>query len=377
MAKGLIANRTELTLLALNTKKHFKADDKVPAEFRLSSRYASVYCNTNISPLGAFLNLFSRTSYFVSRFYVRSFKERLIKELKTGEFDIIQLEGLFMGVYIDVIRAHSNARVVLRAHNIEHFIWARHILNESSLIHRIYLKLQNARLKRFELQTFGRVDAVVPITITDEAEIKKLGCRKPVFSCITGVDISHYIEKLPVPPKNNTIFYFGSMDWLPNQEAVTWFLENCWETIHAAVPAAKLIIAGRGMPLHFFHITRPNVSIVENVENGRVFYQQHQVMIVPLWSGSGLRIKIIEGMAYGKAIVSTSIGAEGIGYTNGKNILIADHREEFAAQVISLLTQPEKRRLLEENAKDYAIREFDNVKVVSGLVDFYQNLTNA
>lgn len=145
-----------------------------------------------------------------------------------------------------------------------------------------------------------------------------MGFKKPIFTCITGVDVTGYQSKLNLSEKAKTIFYFGSMDWLPNQEAATWFLNNCWDTIHKTIPEAKLIIAGRGMPLEFFHITRPNVVIVENVENGKAFFQQHQIMIVPLWSGSGLRIKIIEGMAYGKAIVSTSIGAEGIGYTNGK-----------------------------------------------------------
>ena len=377
MAKGLIANGVDLTLLTINTKKHFKPDEKVPDTFRRQSKYSSVYSNTNLSPIGGFLNLFTSRSYFVSRFYVRAFRDKLISLLQQQTFDIIQLEGLFMAVYLKDIRKHSSAKVVLRAHNIEHYIWTRHVHNESDLIRRIYLKLQNRRLKKFELEVFSKVDAIVPITSTDETEIKKLGCSKPLFSCITGVDIRQYLEKAAVQEKNNTIFYFGSMDWLPNQEAVTWFLEHCWERIHSAVPSAKLIIAGRGMPLHFFHITRPNVSIVENVENGQVFYQQHQVMIVPLWSGSGLRIKIIEGMAHGKAIVSTTIGAEGIGYTHGNNILIADNASDFSTAVIELLNSPQKRHELELNAAEYARGEFDNEKVVTKLVSFYQQICNA
>ena len=166
------------------------------------------------------------------------------------------------------------------------------------------------------------------------------------------------------------------MDWLPNQEAANWFLDNCWDTIHKAVPEAKLIVAGRGMPLEFFHITRPNVLIVENVENGKAFFQQHQVMIVPLWSGSGLRIKIIEGMAYGKAIVSTSIGAEGINFTDKKNILIADNAADFSNAVIKLLLDNSTRNQLEVNSAEFARVEFDNFKVVSRLVQFYNNLLN-
>lgn len=377
MSRGFIANGVDLHLLTINTKKHFKPDDKVPEEFRQKSNYISVYKNTNTNMLGAFFNLFTGQSYFVSRFQFRAFEQKLEDLLKNNQFDLIQLEGLFMGVYIDTIRKFSKARIVLRAHNIEHFIWKRHIANERNPIKKSYLKLQNKRLKRFEMAILSKVDAVIPITRTDEEGFIKLGFKKPVFTCITGVDVAEYQQKLKLNEKAKTVFYFGSMDWLPNQEAAMWFLTHCWDGIHKKVPEAKLIIAGRGMPLEFFHITRPNVMIIENVENGKIFFQQHQVMIVPLWSGSGLRIKIIEGMAYGKSIVSTEIGAEGINYTHGKNILIANTAEEFSQQVVELLTNDGRRKQIEDEAAAFARVEFDNHKVVSKLVDFYNRLLNA
>lgn len=374
MAKGFIENNISLHLLTINTKKHFKPDNEVPTEFKVKSNYCSVYKNTNTNFVGAFFNLFSFNSYFVSRFYFKDFEKKLIETLKENTFDIIQLEGLFMGVYIRTIKKYSQAKIVLRAHNIEHFIWLRHISNETISLRKIYLSLQNKRLKRFEMKIISKVDAIVPITHTDASEFIKFGFKKPVFSCITGVDVKEYQTKLNLPEKAKTIFYFGSMDWLPNQEAVTWFLNNCWETVHKAVPEAKLIVAGRGMPLEFFHITRPNVLIVENVENGKALFQQHQIMIVPLWSGSGLRIKIIEGMAYGKAIISTSIGAEGINYTDTKNIVIADDAESFANAVIKVLKEDTTREKLEQNAAEFARSEFDNFNVVSKLVKFYSDL---
>ncbi len=377
MAMGLIENQVRLHLLTINTKKHFKDDKDVPLEFKQQSNYASVYKNTNTSFFGAFANLFTTQSYFVSRFYFKAFERKLIETLKTNTFDIVQLEGLFMGVYIDIIKKYSKARIILRAHNIEHFIWRRHILNEKFSLKKMYLSLQNKRLKAFEIKVISKVDAIVPITKTDEDEFKKLGFKNPLFTCITGVDVKNYQSKLKLNDKSKTIFYFGSMDWLPNQEAATWFLDNCWEKIHKAVPEAKFILAGRGMPLEFFHITRPNVMIVENVENGKAFFQQHQIMVVPLWSGSGLRIKIIEGMAYGKAIISTSIGAEGINYTNGNNILIADDATSFANSVINVLKNDGQRVDLENNAAAFARLEFDNLNVVSKLIQFYTQLLNA
>ncbi len=374
MAKGLIDNHAQLHLLTINTKKHFKADEGVPPGFRERSHYASVFKNTNTSPVGALLNLLSRDSYFVSRFYFKEFEDKLVETLKNNTFDIIQLEGLFMGVYLTAIRRHSRAKVILRAHNIEHFIWNRHILNEKNGIKKAYLRLQNKRLKKFEKQVMAVVDAIVPITEVDKKGFKRLGFKKPQYACITGVDVESYQQRQNTPEKPNTIFYFGSMDWLPNQEAVMWFLNHCWPQIHKTIPEARFVIAGRGMPPELLHLSKPNVLVIENVSDGKAFFHQHQLMVVPLLSGSGLRIKIIEGMAYGKAIVSTSVGAEGIHYTNEKDIQIADTPADFIAAVTALLKDGAKLAEMEKNATDLARREFDNLKVVAGLVQFYKEL---
>jgi polysaccharide biosynthesis protein PslH len=376
MAQGLLANNAELYVLSVNTKKHFKPDPAVPEDFRKRAHYQSVYRNTNVTIAGAILNLFSGRSYFVSRFFFGRFRRALVSLLKSQEFDIVQLEGLFMGTYIPAIRRHSRAKVVLRAHNIEHFIWKRHIRQERFYLRKAYLSLQNSRLRAFEEKVFSAVDAIVPITVNDEKAIRAMGFSNRIYPCIMGVNMAEYGPAPATAVKPRTVFYFASMDWLPNQEAVIWFLENCWKKVHAVVPSARLIIAGRGMPLSFFHITEPNVSIVENVEDGRNFFRQHQVMIVPLWSGSGLRIKIIEGMAHGKAIVSTSIGAEGTGAVHGQNILIADTAEEFAGSVISLLTNDRMRGEMEKAASVFASQEFDNAKLVSRLTAFYKQLVN-
>jgi len=376
MAKGLIENDVELYLLTINTKKHFKPDENVPDEFKIKSNYISIFRDTNTSLFGALLNIFSDRSYFVSRFYFNNFNERLTAILKNNSFDIIQIEGLFMAVYLKTIKKYSQAKIVLRAHNIEHHIWERHIINEKNSFKKAYLALQNQRLKKFELFVISKLDAIVPITEVDAEAFKSLGFKKPVFPCITGVDVKYYQHREDLAIKAKTIFYFGSMDWLPNQEAVNWFLDQCWDTVHTAVPEAKFIIAGRGMPTALKQMSKANVLIIENVKDGKVFFQQNQVMIVPLLSGSGLRIKIIEGMAYGKAIVSTTVGAEGIHYTHKKNIVIADKPSDFAEAVINLLNSDKDRLALETNASDLAHRDFDNLQVVSKLVLFYKQLIN-
>lgn len=377
MGEGFISNNVQLHVLTINTKKHFKPDDQIPIEYKEKSHYKSVYRDASVTPWGAFGNLFSSQSYFVSRFCFSEFEKALMKTLKNNVFDVIQLEGLFVAPYIDTIRKYSQAKIVLRAHNVEFLIWERHLAHEKSVLKKWYLSLQTSRLKKFELDTLSKLDAIVTITDIDKDFFLDLGFKKPIYTCITGVNVSSYKEKKSNNKKPKTIFHFASMDWMPNMEAVEWFLNNCWEKVHKAVPEAKLVLAGRDMPEKFRKLNLPNVMVIEKVADSKTFYNEHEIMLVPLLSGSGLRIKIIEGMAYGKPIVSTGIGAEGIKYTHGKNILIANSPLDFSDAVISLLQNEEKRMELEREAQLLAEQQFDNKKVVEGLVQFYKSNLNA
>jgi len=375
MAKGLMDSGIELYLLCINTKKHFKADANIPESFKKNVHFQSIYQNTNPNLFSAILNLFSSHSYFVSRFKFGAFKSALTSKLKSQKFDIVQLEGVFMASYIPTIRKYSNAKIVLRAHNVEHLIWERHLSHEKRIYRKKYLEVQTIRLKRFELRTLMEVDAIVPISKVDELVFKNLGFNKPILTCMTGVDTAAY-SSIDVVKKAKSVFYIGSMDWLPNQEAVWWFIQYCWPIIIQKIPDARFFVGGKGMPLQFFHITEPGIHIIESVPNATSFFMEHEVMVVPLLSGSGIRIKIIEGMAYGKAIVSTTVGAEGIGYTDQKNILIADDPISFANGVIQLLQNTQLRYTVETEAKDFAKTNFDIKEVVKPLVEFYTGLIN-
>lgn len=373
MAQGFIANGVELHLLTVNTKKHFKPDDGVPGQFRKDAHYRSVYRNADVSATGAFFNLFSSRSYFVSRFYFKEFAEALTEVLKSTSFDVIHVEGLFMAPYIPLMRKHSKAKIALRAHNVEYMIWERHLRNERSPLKRAYLGLQTKRLKKFELEAIQQFDMIVTITDVDKNVFEKLGYRRPMVTCITGVDTKAYAEKKDQITKPKTIFHFASMDWMPNQEAVDWFMEKCWPEIHRSVPDAKLVLAGRYMPQRYLQLNSQNVEVIEKVADSKTFYNEHEIMLVPLLSGSGLRIKIIEGMAFGKPIVSTSVGAEGIAVSSGKNIMIADTPEEFSKAVIALLDDPEERMKVGQGAQLFAEENFDNKKVVERLISFYRS----
>lgn len=373
LAEGLADNQVELHLLTINTKKHFKPDEQVPGAFKEKTHYSSVYQNTDTSLPGALVNLFSSQSYFVSRFFFKAFEERLIAKLREQPFDIVQLEGVFLATYIPLIRQHSNAKIVIRAHNLEHQIWERHLDSEKNLLKKYYLQLQNKRLRHFELEAFAKADAIVTITDEDKKNILSLAPQQAVYTCLTGINLGEY-RAVPHAALPGTLFHFASMDWMPNEEAVSWLLEEVWPQVVAKLPSAKLILAGKSMPEKFLRLNSANLNVTERVSSSSEFYSTYDIMLVPLWSGSGLRIKLVEGLAYGKAIITTSIGAEGIAYTNHKDLIVADNAAAFTEAIVSLLNDPSKKQALQAQARQLAEQCFDYKRIAAELLVFYRRL---
>jgi glycosyltransferase involved in cell wall biosynthesis len=374
MAQGLLANHVELHLLTINTKKHFKPTEEVPKDFVQKSNYQAVFKNTNTSFFGLVCNLFSTKSYFESRFYFPEFEAALIKKLQESSFDVIQLEGLFMTCYIETIRKNSNSKIVLRAHNIEHLIWERHIVSEKNPLKKAYLNLQKNRLKNSEIQALKNVDGIIPITSVDEKWIKQAIPNSLCKTILTGINLSEYSTQKGPNFIKKSVFFFGSMDWLPNQQAVFWFLDNCWELILEEIPECVFIIAGRNIPSHIKQLESPQILIKENVAEAKEIYSNYNIMLAPLQSGSGLRIKIVEGLAHGKAIVSTDIGAEGIPIQSNETIFLANDPKEFVDKITKLLSNEALLSKIETGARRFAEEHLDNQKITEELVRFYKEL---
>jgi len=164
------------------------------------------------------------------------------------------------------------------------------------------------------------------------------------------------------------------MDWMPNQEGIRWFLENVWPALSVGFPGLKLYLAGRNMPEWLKKANIPEVIIEGEVKNAFEYMQSKTVMIVPLLAGSGIRVKIIEGMACGNTIISTSTGAEGISYTDGKNILIADTPSAFIQQIKKCLENPSMCLEIEQQAMKLVDEEYNNESITSRLTGFYEKL---
>jgi glycosyltransferase involved in cell wall biosynthesis len=278
-----------------------------------------------------------------------------------------------MASYVPIIKKYSKSKITLRAHNVEHQIWDRLLLQEKSFIKKAYLSLQNKRLKSFELKAFAKCDAIVTITDIDKQTIKRLMPLQKIETCLTGLNLINYVPIFS-PIKTNTVFHFASMDWMPNVEAVDWLLKHVWNEVIKEVPEAKLILAGRGMPETIKQKGSTSVTVIEEVESSFDFYNTYDIMLVPLWSGSGLRIKLVEGLAYGKAIITTSIGAEGIPYVANEHVMIADNHTEFKDAIVTLLQDQQRKIALQQAARHLAEEEFNYKNVAEKLSSFYAHL---
>lgn len=375
LSKGFSQLGHEVTILTMNTRKHHVNLEDIPESVKSLADIRLVEVPARITVLQALLNLvFSKKPYNAVRFISDRFSQALLKLLEEKEFDVIQLEGLYVCPYIPVIRNKTKALIAYRAHNIEYEIWQR-TMQISSGLKRFYLKNLSRRIYRFEKAMLNRYDVLVPITSRDETILNQMGNQKPSHVSQTGIDSSvliPYAKNLEHP----TLFHLGSMEWAPNQEGLVWFAEKCWPSIHKKYPQLKFYVAGRNAP-HWLQkkMEQPNIVFVGEVENAYTFMNSKSVMIVPLFSGSGMRVKIIEGMALGKSIVTTPIGAEGIQVVHGKHLLIADNEKDFVHAVSELIENQELFQSVGKNAIEFIHENFDNLATAGKLIDFYQQFT--
>ena len=374
MIKGYYEAGVDLTVLALNTLKHYYPPAEIPEDDVLKKvKLHTLSLNTNVTLPGAIWNLFTGKSYHVSRFEHASVKKKLTTLLDQGDFDVVQLEEVYLSTYIPVIRAHSKAMVILRAHNVEHHIWQQVAQQEENPLKKYYLGLQAKRLSTFEHDYITSFDALMPISETDMGTFRSMGFHGSALPLPVGLDLGEYpLEYEKSNPQ--TVFHIGAMDWLPNQEAVQWFLQSVWPKVVAQVPEAQLALAGRNMNTNSLQADQQGVTVYGEVDNAQEFMQAGGVMVVPLHSGSGMRIKILEGMALGKAIVTTSLGVSGIRVTNGHQVLVADEPEAFADHVIDCLLSPHYQQSLGAEARQTVTSNYDLKALAEQALTFLKKL---
>lgn len=369
--EGYLSQGCEVSLLSMNTSRHWIEESTLPPLYQQLSKFKTVYVKTNINPLSAFLNLFTDQSYNVARFINKEFEKELIQLLSSETYDIIQFESIYTSPYLKTVRKFSEAKCLCRVHNIEFVIWQRLSENETNFLKRKYLELLTNRLKNFELDVLQKFDLLLPISKKEESyfiEQKLNVCYFVPF----GVDVNTSLPR--VQCEKNSCFHIGSMDWAPNVEGVQWFLANVWNEIQNELPQLSLYLAGKNIPPSLFSKESERLHIVGEVEDMVTFSLEKNIMLVPLLSGAGIRIKIMQAMSIGKTIISTSIGEEGIGAHDQKEIIIANTVEEFKKALHFCFEQPEQAKLIGENSRKFVLAQYQKEIIYAELVAYIKSL---
>jgi glycosyltransferase involved in cell wall biosynthesis len=386
----------------LNTKKHWQPPEVMLA---VCDTVHTVDVDTTIRMHKAARNLLSWKPYIAERFFSPAFEQLLADVLEDSSFDVVLIDHTMTAWYVDVVRTilHRQAQtqeraqertipIVLRTHNVEYLIQQRLAANESHPFKRWYRRQLARRLQDYERRYYSRFDAVIAITPQDKALIDELlqpaaqqqratvehHTETTTTVIPAGVDSSMFAPNPAIQPRPYTISYIGGMDWLPNIEATIWFIEQVMPLVRARLPRCEFHVAGKQMPEHIHNYgsdpRHPNVFTYSDVPSAAEFMQSYQITVVPLLSGGGMRLKVVEAMALGLPIVSTRVGAEGIALTHGESVLYADTPEEFVEALVLLFENPTLAQSLGARARSIALAQYTWEGVTAQLTAFLEHM---
>lgn len=375
ITQGLLNGGQDVKVLAVETPKHPVKMEAFPVEYLRQTRFESQFIDTTPDVREALKCTFRRQSYQINRFYSKEMAAKLAQVLESEHFDIVHIESIYMSPYIPVVRKHSKAKIVMRMHNIEHQIWERLSDNERNPFRKFIYSTNARQLRRVEETILNQVDGYMTISEPDFTYFKTLASAVPGTVIPFGINMDDYeVEDDYIPSDEPTLFHIGSMNWSPNVEGIEWFLDEVWPTIHEKHPTLTFTLAGRSIPESISQRHDANVNVVGAVPSANEFMLEHDLMVVPLLSGSGIRVKIVEAMALGKVVITTSVGAEGLAVENGKHLFIANTPEEFLAVIDKCIVTPDICTIIGENARDLISVKHDCGIITQKMVDFYQKI---
>lgn len=315
--------------------------------------------------------------YGVAKYRSPPFAERLRALLRTESFDAVVCDFL---VPVVNLPERLPCPGILFTHNVEAEIWRRHAETAANPLARLFLGRQWRRMLRFEGEALRRFDLVLAVSEVDKTTLERLypsSLRVPVHVVRTGVDTRYFA---PAPPASFRLkadatesqteaserqvaphlVFTGSMDWLPNEDGMIYFADEILPRIRAAIPEVTLSIVGRApTPAVQRLAERSGIEVTGGVDDVRPHVAAGTVYVVPLRIGGGTRLKIFEAMSMGKAVVSTTVGAEGLPVTDGHDIVLADEPQSFADAVVDLIRDPDARARVEAAARRLVVDRYD------------------
>lgn len=373
MIEGYHEAGWEVFLLSMNTSRHRVKKDVLERVFAHLYGFRWVSVRNKVTTMGVLKNFFlSREPEHVGRFYTEEFREELIKVIKEFRPDVVQMESVYLTSYLPDINKHSSAVTVLRMHNVEYQIWQGLSSKSKNYFKKYYLHSLAERVRNYERKSWKDYNLLLAITEKDAHLVHRL--EEVANVIVAPFSIETNTIKPSAQEEKWVGYHIGAMDWLPNKEGMRWFLHKAWPKIHSAVPGFRFFFAGRNMSTEFMETNLSGVECLGEVESAEEFAADKKILIVPLWSGGGIRVKILEAMAKGKIVISTSKGIKGIEARPEEHYLRASSPESFAKWIKWCLNNKEEAQKIADNARTLVLEKYERTKVMATVTEEVEQL---
>ncbi|HVN57787.1 MAG TPA: glycosyltransferase family 4 protein [Bacteroidales bacterium] len=372
LTEGLLAYGAKITIVSINTLKHFVSPSEALAHFGGNVDLKLITVDTRPGIPALIRNLvLTDYPYSLERFLSKEV-ERVLCSLNADEFDIVQIEGLAMTGYLNVLKRFSRARFIYRPHNVECRIWFLQSGWERNPLKRAYLRLLASRTEAAEKTIMKKFDGLASVTGEDMKWFINNGFSGKSTVCSPGYPVREPGSTEEVP---GSVFFLGSLDWRPNLTGLEWFIRYVWPLVGLNCPGAVFHVAGRNPSARARHMCKgKNIVFHGEIGESSLFIGKMQVMVVPLFAGSGIRMKIIEGMSCGKGIVATSVAVAGMDLADGKAVFIKDDSHAFADSVVSLLNDASLRKEMGSEGMETVRKNYNIFASAEKLMNFYSQL---
>ncbi len=312
-------------------------------------------------------------SYGVERFRSPEMAAKIKGHLDSSKVDLVVADGVFVLANVP----ESRVPIVLNTHNLEHIILQRYAEFEKNTAKKLYASLEARLMRSAEFDAFRRSASILVCSDKERELLNRLQSRLSVHTVPNSVDTEYYSTVLPKEPTSGASLLFqGGMDWYPNRDAVEYFAEDILPLILKEHSDVRFVVAGRNPPAELIRkYSRNNVEFTGTVPDMRPYLSAATLAVVPLRIGSGTRLKILESGAANKAVVSTSVGAEGLDMKSGEELLIADTPKDFAAAVSSLLTNPSARARLAEKCRRRVVENYSQSAITKRVREVLDSVT--
>lgn len=362
----------QVYLLSMNTSRHYVKHEQLKQLYRELYAFEWVDVDNSLKWTNIAKNyIFSNQPEHALRFYNEGFREKLESVITSFKPDVVQVESVYLSTYMPTIKEHSDAVTILRLHNIEYQIWGGMANRNKNRIKKIYLNNLTERIRNFERAAWKEYDLLLPITEKDANLVNRFEIVKNMLVAPFSIDITKIKKGIN---EQWVGYHIGAMDWIPNREGMHWFIHETWSKIRRVAPEFEFYFAGRNMPQEFKKLKVPGVHCLDEVPSAEEFISDKKILIVPITSGGGIRVKILEAMAAGKVVITTKSGIKGIDAKPGEHFLVAKKPEEFARAVKWCLENKEAASAMAERGCDLVKEKYENSMVIKKVLDAVEGI---